>query len=425
MIMSLVFVFVALAQISGASRIHPLASALGLQATHRFSPRGAARLGAVSRGTAVAPPHGVARTAMRKPRVQRTAVRAAARSIKQNGDDDVPEVWKPDTIAANWRADLGSKEPTRSDWRLTWPGSGQARADWGAKTLLWNFSQTGMFPFPQEPFPPLGMYGIDTMKLLDAWVQSMWAVRIELLRVMEVPGILTEPTSLLGLLAVLEKMKDDISYNASSFVRLDNSTLVKSRQLEAVGLMPKTDSGRATLEWPSDSDSVEASVMALAVFSRVEFHDNSFGHALSGYALEKEKNKMGQYPDIPMGQMAMRLRKSLNDNISVFAIEGLAEAPDLSARPARVLLTKIAKWAEAEQSLVMVARDAIHVSDGVTQVDLTPYYMKLGFEKVELKDGSYDLVYTGYPWDKKSTDQFLGDRQFMVRVNAFYGSSPR
>jgi len=237
--------------------------------------------------------------------------------------------------------------------------------------------------------------------------------------------ILTEPTSLLGLLAVLEKMKDDISYNASSFVRLDNSTLVKSRQLEAVGLMPKTDSGRATLEWPSDSDSVEASVMALAVFSRVEFHDNSFGHALSGYALEKEKNKMGQYPDIPMGQMAMRLRKSLNDNISVFAIEGLAEAPDLSARPARVLLTKIAKWAEAEQSLVMVARDAIHVSDGVTQVDLTPYYMKLGFEKVELKDGSYDLVYTGYPWDKKSTDQFLGDRQFMVRVNAFYGSSPR
>jgi len=129
MIMSLVFVVVALAQISGAIRTHPLASALGLQATHRFSPRGAARLGAVSRGTAVAPPHGVARTAMRKPRVQRTAVRAAARSIKQNGDDDVPEVWKPDTIAANWRADLGSKEPTRSDWRLTWPG-------WGTKTLF-------------------------------------------------------------------------------------------------------------------------------------------------------------------------------------------------------------------------------------------------------------------------------------------------
>jgi len=192
--------------------------------------------------------------------------------------------------------------------------------------------------------------------------------------------ILTEPTSLLGLLAVLEKMKDDISYNASSFVRLDNSTLVKSRQLEAVGLMPKTDSGRATLERPSDSDSVEASVMALAVFSRVEFDDNSFGNALTGYALEKEKNKMWQYPDIPM------------DGISAFAIEGLAEAPDLSRgyllrhllrhlRPARVLLTKIAKWAEAERSLVMVARDAIHVSDGVTQVDLTPYYMKLGFEK--------------------------------------------
>lgn len=378
MVESIILFFAALAQITGARRFSPLAHPLGLLATHGHAPHtvdGPSRSGGA--------PDCSAWRRNRQEWIRRlnSAWNVEVRPGYCEGGD-IPEFWKSQGISANWRAEFG-----------------------GTETVL-RSDQPDIIPYPlEQPVPPPRMYSIDTRHLLCTWVQSI--------RALPVGRALATPTFQgvrIDVLSVLTKMEDDIEkvYKERK-VSSGIQPLNQNWTLEAVGLLPNIDP--KYMGWSGRAD---ASVMALAVFSRVEFKDNSKGspHSPTGYAL-REITMAG------VGTPITLVKKT----VSAFAIEGIAEAPDLSARSARVLLAKIAKWAQAEQRLVVVARHAIHLSG---RTDLTAYYMKLGFEKVALDDGSYDLVYSGTPTNSDiqgsavmDTDEWIGDRQFMVRLTAF------
>lgn len=417
----LVVILAALAQSSGASRFHPLAPGLGLQTLHKLAPRtvhGPFRPGSVRHRTAMAHTRGRARTAARMPR---TAVRTAASQNMEYNHDYLPDDWKADSIMANWRTFLGAKDPRGKDLELT------------------NVSQPELSAThsSERPVPLPKMYSIDTTKLLDAWIQWMWKARVQRFRHtwFRTDNVQSYPAPMRGLFVVLEAMKDNITMAPSRALAemlvqaesraMSNRTPLQSKALEAVVLMPNIPSNESMKPpkignpprqgWSpgkvSASIGVEASVMALAVFSRVVLKDNS-KLSPTGYTFREIKMVNGGIRDVSS------LERWKSKSFSAFAIEGLAEAPDLPVRSARVLLAKIARWAQAEQSHVMVARQAIH-RDGT---DLTDYYLKLGFEKLELDDGSYDLVYFGYESGYGNsthsvTDQWIGDRQFMVRAN--------
>lgn len=159
------------------------------------------------------------------------------------------------------------------------------------------------------------------------------------------------------------------------------SGIVRGR-LEAVGLMPKDPSTGAE------------SMMALGIFARQKLTDDSSGSLLkiveTQFGIKATRGIFG------------RAKK----RISVFSIEGLAEGPFSSARSARVLLGKIAEWALQEHKLIVVPKHAVYCSDGT---DLTSYYMRLGFKKVEMDDGTYELIYS-YP----STPDVSEESQLMV-----------
>lgn len=76
-------------------------------------------------------------------------------------------------------------------------------------------------------------------------------------------------------------------------------------------------------------------------------------------------------------------------------------------------MDKIVNWAKLEQKLVVVARDAVNFSDGT---DLTPYYMRLGFKKLEMDDGTYDLVYSGTAIESELRSSDTDQRMVKVRL---------
>jgi len=144
---------------------------------------------------------------------------------------------------------------------------------------------------------------------------------------------------------------------------------------EMVGLMSKDVIAQ------SGSAAIDESVEALALFSRIQLMDDR-RHTL-------RKKVMGLYGKRHWWSRAQW--GHTERQIDVFAIEGLAGAPGMSDQMARVLLAKVQEYAHEEQMIVMVPWWAFSWSDGT---DLTEYYVSLGFEKVDMNKGWYELVLT-------------------------------
>jgi len=168
---------------------------------------------------------------------------------------------------------------------------------------------------------------------------------------------------------------------STEYLKVFPDALRVSGILEMVGLIPK-DLEMTFLE--SGSSAVDASMLALGLFSRGKLWDDSRGS----------------------------LRKKVDEQ---YGEQGL---PDFSAR---VLLSKIEKYAQKEQKIVVVAKDAYTYSDGtdLESVDagftISDHYVRLGFEKVEMDNGSYELVYGCT--SSSAEDLWVESRQIMVGLN--------
>lgn len=221
-----------------------------------------------------------------------------------------------------------------------------------------------------QALPPDTVNSIDTRSVVHNWLKfgrEMFRKRsaIRDLDKKTLPWPMgpeqTSPLDWQDMNFVLQKMANDIT---------DPSV---AGSLEVVGLMSHAFALPSVEDESSDSGS---GLMALGVFSREVVGGNSAG------SLRKMCEE--QFGVVPGGDV---------EHVPVFAVTGLSEAPNIPASSATVLLAKIAKWAQIEQRLVVVPRHALHTSDGS---DLTSYYVRLGFDKMNIMDdGSYDLVYSG------------------------------
>jgi len=156
----------------------------------------------------------------------------------------------------------------------------------------------------------------------------------------------------------------------------------------------------------SGSSDIEESLGALAMFSRLQLKDDR-RHSLRNKVMQLyghrhwwSRNQWGR-------------RKKV---IEVFAIEGLVHAPDLPEQLARVLLSKIQKYAHKENRIVVVPQWAFSWTDGT---ELTEYYVRLGFEKIEMQDGLHQLVYMGS--SVPAEDKLVERQQIMIGMNLWAG----
>lgn len=350
------FLFAVLAQSAGAIRYNPTVHLRGLQARHRLVPD-------------------VADDSLLHGPVRGQGVQMDI----QDGNGNKSKVWISD-LEDNWREG-------KQDWRLSNP--------------------------PREAFPPITLSGIDVKTLLHTWMQSvrkgaaMWCLRNPRKDVAAPHVFLVE-----CMLSIMKKMEDDIATLQDTDV-----TIMPAREhsmegiLQVIGLIskgPMTDA---------------ASVKALAVFSQGRIEYDSQGSATSPspghpHARALERDQPDSFVKVVESQLGIRVSDDVPNSgkgsVPVFAIHGLVE-PELSARAARLLLTKVGHWAQSEQRLVIVARHAVQSSNGT---DLTPYYCRLGFVQVKVDDGLSILAYPGTFASKfKSQRMKMEEHQFLVGLD--------
>lgn len=268
-----------------------------------------------------------------------------------------------------------------------------AQATFNAKSM----QELARPPISHQAFPPTLIYGVNARELLHNWAKPDKFDEENRKAVAHiVQGYFKTH--------VLRKMRDVVNEMTNIFKQSD-IPLERNhvRLLEAVGLVPETLESRF-LE--SGSSAVDASVLALGVFSRERLVDDSRGSLHRKIEEQLGEDRMQEL--VSSGRFGHGKMK-----FDVFALEGLAEAPGLPERSARVLLAKIAKYAQEEHKLVVVPKRARISSQGK---DLTEYYVHLGFEKVEMKDG-YELLYTGTVDSYRFTDKWVEDRQVMIRMD--------
>lgn len=193
---------------------------------------------------------------------------------------------------------------------------------------------------------------------------------------------------------VLQRMQDVIADMTRKWIHIANPLTTRKR-LEMVGLLSKDGDGPKFFGRDSP-------VVGLALFSREKFKDDSMGSLC---------NKIGQQDGTPC--WTHRLWGKAKKHIDVFAIEALASAPG-QEHSARDLLSELNKYARKEKKVVVVPKRACVSSDGT---DLTAYYVRMGFEKVEMKsfneaESWHDLVYIG-----TSSDEEVQNQQMMVGMN--------
>lgn len=254
---------------------------------------------------------------------------------------------------------------------------------------------------PHQVLPPTKIDGVNAKQLLHDWANSQFQGYFRTL--------------------VLNRMVDDIAaatyilkkakYSSNAFAGLGRGILRWHwGNTEAVGLLPRS------LPAPfleSGSSAVDASVLALGVFSREQREDDSDNSV--------RKRVEEQFAMDGIRRWIFHGRSSTGrGKYDVFAIQGLAEAPGLPDRSAKILLAKIAKYAQKDDKLVVVSERACISSDGT---DLTEYYERLGFEKVQMTDGNtiwgHELVYMGT--SSAPADKWLEEQHNMVRLNPWKG----
>lgn len=235
----------------------------------------------------------------------------------------------------------------------------------------------------EQAFPPNSIHSIDTEALLKSWADAMLDP--------------ADPKAIL-----LHNMYHDVqdwtrAMGEAHMMDEEPEAFIVSQPLEVAGLVkaPTTDGSLPEEEDLQRAASKHgASVSAIALFSREKLKGDS-------------KGNLHRIVEAQFGIGATRGFLGRRKKVNVFEIKGLAMSPDTRGTSAKVLLAKIAKWAETEQRLVVVpksvyrtrgiARDLKDPQDLTEEdlkkpKDLTKYYKKLGFEKVTMDDGSYELV---------------------------------
>jgi len=244
---------------------------------------------------------------------------------------------------------------------------------------------------------------------------------------------------------VLRLMRDVTEFDSSGLSLTSVRQLLASKTgIEMVGMVPKA-SLSLVLDWlsavgrPSSPiqtleslNDFDASVRALGVFSREKLKDDARGslrkQIVEHYGSQFADQSSQQFdvfaieglldaPDLSKSSAAVLISK-----ISEYAQEGL-DAPDLSNSSVRVLVSKIAQYAHQEKKVVVVPDRAYRSNGGMT--DLTEYYVRLGFQKVEMQGGAQVLLYTGH-WQntlvpdgphRKKTLLSVENNQIMVGMN--------
>lgn len=269
-------------------------------------------------------------------------------------------------------------------------GSGADVETWGWKA---KSRMDGRSPISEQKFPPHVIYSVDARLLLYTWADS-WVkpLTVEVLNDDEENDAAADKRQVLGRMRLVVEAATDI------FMQIQDSSLLGD--LEMVGLVPKE------YEIPFDEEgSDEKSLLALGLFSREEVQDDSKGSL---------RKKLEEHYGKQFGTWAGNAEKPLE----AFAIEGIADAPDLDDRQARILLSKIAKYAQKEQRMVVVPlRTVIRKDDGM---DFSKYYVRLGFEKVELEGKKYKLVYTGSSISE--ADEWVEKQQICAGLNLWQGA---
>lgn len=266
--------------------------------------------------------------------------------------------------------------------------TGAAVATWGwrAKTRM-----AGRSPISEQKFPPFVIYSMDARRVLYNWADSF--VDPSTPTAEDNPQFVqADKRQVLGRMGLVVEEATKI------YMQIKDLTLLSD--LEMVSLIPKD------YEIPFDEKgSAEKSLLALGVFSREEVQDDSKGSL---------RKKLEELYGNRWGTWAGRAEKPLE----AFAIEGIADAPGFDDRSARILLSKIAKYAHKEQRMVVVPlRAYIRKEDGT---DLSEYYVRLGFEKVEVEGRKYRLVYTGNSISE--ADEWVEKQQICAGLNLWQGA---
>lgn len=269
-------------------------------------------------------------------------------------------------------------------------------------------------------FPPALKYSIDLRQLLKSW-EGSWAELIQAYRRDHLAASLAQ--------ARAEQKRDALHgywQDSNATALMHRSDMVQDfRQmikdmpgngLEAVGLVtpPVAPNQEPTvtelISFGSRGFGVnyraaanDANVLAVTLFSRGELalKDDSKGTLL--------KIIEAQFAgEVTVKQGWFRRRQK---HVAVFAIEGVALAPDTKGT-AKGLLDQISNWARSEERLVVLTKRALYASGvpgltGVAQEKSAlqdcsiEYYEQMGFTKLEMSDGSYELVYLGFGPDGK------------------------
>lgn len=298
-----------------------------------------------------------------------------------------------------------------------------------APTTWWNASVSNTL-LSQQTYPPVSIHGVDGRKVLHNWADSYldafdpseesWfgalAPTIKndgTVLTPETPPNLEDDLILYPPKATaLLKMRDVIAEAAGTSVQLDsrpNARLRRSKStpLEMVGLIPKDfDPSFLTRGW-SDIDEC---VLALGLFSRGQIEDDRRGSLRRTF--EYQYAKQGRQPWWGRSETADATSTPLERQFEVFAIEGLVASASVTERSARFLLYKIEKYAYKESKLVVLPKSARVSSDGR---DMTKYYVRLGFKRVEMEDGAHEYVYTGI--SSSGGDSKVEHQQIMVEMS--------
>lgn len=246
----------------------------------------------------------------------------------------------------------------------------------------------------RQTWPPGIFEGIEAKRILSNWAELLVEGHNETVLAGSPSGTTGHQQEDKSL--VLHTMRYDVAENEVGFLRSD---------LEMVGLIEKDleiQSGR------SRSSAVSASVQALGMFSRVTLMDDRRGSL--------RKKVEAQYGK----RWARRWWGRAKKQFAVFEVGGIINAPDLPERSARALLSKIYEYASQERRIVVVSRNAYFSDFGA--YDLTDYYVHLGFEKVDMEDGSYTLVYTGT--SPSAEEMWVENRQVMIGLKLWPKTLP-
>lgn len=242
---------------------------------------------------------------------------------------------------------------------------------------LWSDASEGASPQPewkfdatesQQTFPPtfLDLPGLDARRVMENW---------------GVPSI--DPRTENAL--VLRRMAEELASRQGFHVQVDKDQRSMTKLLNSVALMPRIHPAKASVE-------------ALGFFSRERsLRDDGKGSVRT--AIEQRYGN----------KWARHWWGSPKKAFKVFAIHGVVGAPGVSEDVTRILLSKMQTYALKEQRILFVPK-WVYIHNQY----LVEYYVRLGFEMVEVKDRLPELVYTGTSLSAEDSVEDTDDRHIMM-----------